>query len=302
MIRFLDQLGKGAHVAVVRLRSLGDCVLTTPALYLLKRFRPDLRVGVVVEPRFEAVFEESPDVDDILPPSASLLLRYRPQLCLNLHGGTRSLLLTMASAARWRAGFAHYRFSRFYNVLIPRAQEILHVKRKVHTAEHVASAMFHLGVPQDEIPRARLHARPIHSSTPYAVFHALASSPLKTWPAARFLELAAFVQSRLELEPLFIGAHGDDLTPFQRFRTQTLPLQETKSVLAGAALFIGNDSGPAHMAAAFGIPEVVLFGASDPVVWAPWKTHAEAIVSSGGMSSITVERVARAAGKLRVTA
>lgn len=229
MIRFLDQLGKGAHVAVVRLRSLGDCVLTTPALYLLKRFRPDLRVGVVVEPRFEAVFEESPDVDDILPPSASLLLRYRPQLCLNLHGGTRSLLLTMASAARWRAGFAHYRFSRFYNVLIPRAQEILHVKRKVHTAEHVASAMFHLGVPQDEIPRARLHARPIHSSTPYAVFHALASSPLKTWPAARFLELAAFVQSRLELEPLFIGAHGDDLTPSNVFARKRSPFRRPRA-------------------------------------------------------------------------
>jgi len=302
MTGFLDQLGKGAHVAVVRLRSLGDCVLTTPALYLLKRRRPDLRLGVVVEPRFAPVFEDNPDVDDILPPSASLLLRYQPQLCLNLHGGTRSLLLTLASAARWRAGFAHYRFSRLYNVLIPRAQDILHVKRKVHTAEHVASAMFYLGVPQAGIPRARLYARPMHSSTPYAVFHPLASSPLKTWPADRFLELAASVQSRLELEPVFIGAQGDNLTPFERFRAHTLPLQETKSVLAGAALFIGNDSGPAHMAAAFGVPQVVLFGASDPVVWAPWKTHAETIVSSGGMSSITVQRVAKAAGKLRVTA
>jgi heptosyltransferase-3 len=45
-----------------------------------------------------------------------------------------------------------------YNVRIPRAQDILGVDRHVHTAEHLASAMFYLGVPRCEIPRARLFA------------------------------------------------------------------------------------------------------------------------------------------------
>ena len=45
-----------------------------------------------------------------------------------------------------------------YNVRIPRAQEILGVERTVHTAEHLASAMFYLGAPVGEIPRAKLVA------------------------------------------------------------------------------------------------------------------------------------------------
>ena len=47
------------------------------------------------------------------------------------------------------------------------------------------------------------------------------------------------------------------------------PLAEVKSLLAGASLFVGNDSGPAHMAAAFGVPVVVIFGSSDPASGRP---------------------------------
>ena len=44
-----ERLAPSARVAVIRLRSLGDCVLTTPAISLLKQARPDLRIAVVVE-------------------------------------------------------------------------------------------------------------------------------------------------------------------------------------------------------------------------------------------------------------
>src|SRR5258708_37902063 len=83
---------------------------------------------------------------------------WRPELVLNLHGGRRSAQLTLAARARLRAGFGHFRFSAIYNVRIPRAQEILGVERRVHTAEHLASAGFYLGVPLQGIPRAYLHA------------------------------------------------------------------------------------------------------------------------------------------------
>jgi len=100
MENILDQLPAGGRVMVIRLRSLGDCVLTTPALALLKKERPELRVGVVVEERFNPVFEGNPDVDRLLPPSVATVVRWRPDLCLNLHGGTRSMALTTASGAR----------------------------------------------------------------------------------------------------------------------------------------------------------------------------------------------------------
>jgi heptosyltransferase III len=260
-------------VAVLRLRSLGDCVLTTPALDILKRFRPDLRLAVVVEDRFRAVFEGNPDIDEILAPKLSLLRSFRPRLCINFHGGTRSAWMTLFSGARYRAGFGHYRLPFAYNVRIPRAQEILRVDRKVHTAEHLASAMFHLGVPVCEIPRAKLFPSRERERAS-VVIHPVAATPAKTWAAANFLELAAHLKSS-GLDPVFIGAPSDDLTQFHP--TLQSSLDGVKALLAGAALFVGNDSGPAHMAAAFGVPVIVLFGDSDPEIWGPWRTASQVL-------------------------
>lgn len=295
----LEQLPTGSVVSLIRLRSMGDCILTTPALHLLKRERPDLRAIVVAEKPFRAVFEQNPDVADILEPSVKAIRQATPALCLNLHGGTRSTVLTMASGARFRAGFGHYRYQHVYNVVIPTAQQILGEERKVHTAEHVASAMFHLGVHLQEIPRARIYADSAPSAKPYAVIHPFASAADKTWPAESFRQAAAHLAAT-GLEPVFIGTTTDNLAQFEPFRTASLPLRGTMSLLAGAALFVGNDSGPAHMAAAFGLPVVVLFSASDPVIWAPWKTRAESILAPEGIHMVPASRVIEAMERLRL--
>ena len=284
----MECLSRGSRVAILRLRSLGDCVLTTPALDILKRFRADLHIAIFVEDRFREIFEGNPDLDEIHPPDLPALRRFRPQLCLNLHGGTRSAWMTELSGARYRAGFGHYRQQFVYNVRIPRAQEILGVSRKVHTAEHLASAMFFLGAPIVEIPRARLvpSTVPDRPATPAAILHPLASSPEKTWPAAHFLAVADHLK-QAGLDPVFIGGPGDDLSPFAAFRTvRGAPLSQIKLLLAGAALFVGNDSGPAHMAAAFGLPTVVVFSTGDPEIWGPWRTAGEVVQAPAGAAQV----------------
>lgn len=304
MATALDQLPDGARCLIVRLRSLGDCVLTTPAIELLKKARPDLRIGVVVERRFRAIFEGNPNLSDLLDPDTAAIARFSPHLCVNFHGGTRSVGLTALSRAGLRAGFAHFRHGWVYNIRIPTAQEILGISRKVHTAEHLASAVFHLGVPQEEIPRAALFADRLPDTRPYAVLHPMASAPDKTWPADRFLAVAAHLEDQCGLEPVFIAGPGEDLSRFGAHRcVGAASLAEVKQLLAGASLFVGNDSGPAHMAAAFGLPVVVLFGSSDPVIWAPWKTQAESILAPAeGIQAIATEDVVRALEKLRVRA
>lgn len=305
MANLLERLPEKARIVVIRLRSLGDCVLTTPALHLLKCARPDLHVTVVVEDAFAAVFEHNPDVDRIMGPNAADVAQARPHLVLNLHGGNRSAQLTFASRARLRAGFAHFRFRAIYNVRIPRAQEILGVERKVHTAEHLASAMFYLGVTPGEIPRARLFTDNGKSERrkpvpPYVVIHPVASAPEKTWPADRFLDVANHLERECGLAPMFIAGPGEDMEPFRRYRIlRGAPLAQIKSLLSGAAMFVGNDSGPAHMAAAFGVRSVVLFGPSDREVWAPWKTDAVAL-QSPEIGGITVDQVTEALSGLLV--
>ena len=290
-------------MAVIRLRSLGDCVLTTPALDVLKRFRPDLRVAVMVEERFRALFEGNPDIEGILPPELGALRRWRPVLCLNLHGGTRSAWLAALSGARFRAGFSHFLPAMAYNVRIPRAQEILGIDRKVHTAEHLASAMFYLGAPVGEVPRAKLVAGPGGSAGGHtAVIHAVAAAPEKTWRADGFLAVAERLK-QTGMEPVFIGGAADDLSPFRAYRTLAgAPLAEIKALLAGAELFVGNDSGPAHIAAAFGVPSVVVFGPSDPAIWGPWRTVSRVIQSPQGIGRVNIADVLEAVDGLRVAA
>jgi heptosyltransferase-3 len=294
----LERLPEGARVCVIRLRSLGDCVLTTPALALLHAARPDLEIAVVVEPRFAAVFTGNRAVSRILDPDWRTIRAWKPQCCVNLHGGTRSIWMTLFSGAQWRAGFVHHNFTFAYNVKIGRAQDILRVRRTVHTAEHLASAFFALGVPECEIPRAQLFLTNEKTEGRYAVLHPFASSPDKVWPAERFCELARYLQL-WNIEPMFLATDADDAVPFAAHRVFKGTLEDVKALLAGASLFVGNDSGPAHMAAAFGLPVVVLFGPSKPAIWGPWQTESEIVVAPDGLNRLSVSRVISSIDRLR---
>lgn len=300
MASLLERVPFGGRVAIIRIRSLGDCVLTTPAIRLLKAHRQDLRVGVVVEDRFAPLFEGNPDVNTILPASIPDLALWKPVLCLNLHGGTQSIGMTVASRADLRAGFDHHFWAAAYNVRIPTAQEILGVDRKVHTAEHLASAMFYLGVPLSEVPRARLVPGGRVVRKPYAVIHPYASAPEKAWALDRFAAVAEHIEKAYGLEPVILAGPEDEISGWNGYEVFAQPLGEVKTLLSGSALFVGNDSGPAHMAAAFGVPVVALFGASDPDIWAPWRTDGAALTHPEGMPGIRVEDVIAAVDARKV--
>ncbi len=297
----LDQLPQGSRAAIIRLRSLGDCVLTTPGLALLKQARPDLEIGIAAEPHFSEVFAGNPAITEILRPDWQTVRKWKPALCLNLHGGTRSQWITALSGARWRAGFAHHTATFAYNLKIPRAQQVMGIQRRVHTAEHLASAFFALGVPLRGVPRAQLFASEPSMAERHAVLHPYASSPEKRWPAERFCEVGRYLEL-WNIKPVFLAGPKDDPAPFRGHTVLQGNLSDVKSLLANAALFIGNDSGPAHIAAAFGVPSVVLFSSSDPAVWEPWQTESEIVVSREGFESVSVSRVVAAVERLRAFA
>jgi heptosyltransferase III len=158
-------------------------------------------------------------------------------------------------------------------------------------------------VPFSEIPRAKVgQAFPTANKTAEAVIHPVAATPGKTWSAAGFLAVAAHLKQS-GLDPVFIGAGDDDLSRFAAYRTiQGAPLTEIKTLLGGASLFIGNDSGPAHMAAAFGLPVVAIFGESNPAIWGPWRTTSEVVTSPDGIAAIEVSKVLQAVARLGVHA
>ena len=109
----------------------------------------------------------------------------------------------------------------------------------------------------------------------FAVIHPFSGSPAKNWPLPKFHGLAAKLE-RLMPVRWCSGADDPDISAeFARAgwdvprRIRIDGLYDLACVLAGARLYIGNDSGVTHLAAAVGAPVLALFGPSDPAVWAP---------------------------------
>ena len=301
----LPNLPLQARILVVRLRSIGDIVLLTPALQLLKEWRSDLRISAVVESRFRPLLEGNPDVEELLDPGGGKtwrkmagrvravreLRRRGFSLCVNLHGGPTSTFLTRSSGARWKAGFHHYRALSVYNIVIPDARTILS-RPTLHTAEHQAAAFFWLGLAQQPVPPARLWVAPrcrtwweaqrehlgISGNQEYAVIHPGALYATKRWAAENFIQVGTALERDAAVVPVYSCGPDEPavldaveraaVAPIRRL--QGASLGEFAAALSGARLFVGNDSGPAHMAAALGRPTVVIFGSSSSLIWGPW--------------------------------
>jgi len=97
----------------------------------------------------------------------------------------------------------------------------------------------------------------------FAVIHPFSGSARKRWPLERYRELAGLLERRMTVR--WCAGPEDEMEGAVRFDG----LYELACWLAGASLYVGNDSGITHLAAAVGAPVVALFGPTDPAVWAP---------------------------------
>ena len=125
----------------------------------------------------------------------------------------------------------------------------------------------------------------------FAVIHPFASGPSKCWPLERFRQLAHRMEKHLAVQ--WCAGPEEALPDAVRFDD----LYELALWLSTARLYIGNDSGIAHVAAAAGTPSVVLFGPTNPVLWGP-RGRAVQIVAREQMDLIRVEDVENAVSLL----
>ena len=125
--------------------------------------------------------------------------------------------------------------------------------------------------------------------------HPGSGSAGKNWPLARFVELAHRLEARGGRIVWIEGpAERGGMPGAQIWGGLSLPALGSR--ISRCALFVGNDSGISHLAAAVGCPSVVLFGATNPAVWAPRGERVEIVDSGGkGMQRISVERALQAA-------
>jgi len=127
------------------------------------------------------------------------------------------------------------------------------------------------------------------------LIHPGSGSPRKNWPAENWVELCA----RLEL-PVTLILGEAELERWAKFHQPgfTLlvrpPLEELCAQLSRCDLFLGHDSGVSHLAAACGAPCLLLFGPTDPKMWAPPPPGVRVLQAGGEVTAISVEQVERA--------
>ncbi len=124
-----------------------------------------------------------------------------------------------------------------------------------------------------------LHALGVPPEGWFAAFHPGARGRLRQWPQERFAEIARRIRTEYrEAAIVLLGGPGEEplVERVERFmgfpaafRSTDLTLLEMSSLFSRCRIFVGNDSAPAHLAAAAGCPTVTLFGPTFPRMWRP---------------------------------
>jgi lipopolysaccharide heptosyltransferase III len=222
---------------------------------------------------------------------------------VNLHGGPTSAQLTYLSGANHRVGAEHFRHTYAYNLRIPSAEEILG-RKDLHTVEYQFGQFKWLGLPAEEPSPTHLHVVPqmretafnklveagVEPTQPYAVLAPTSQFYTKRWMPERYAALGEQLKSR-GFQVVMTGAPTTEQTlqlatvqnfidPCTNLRSaalSSLSIGELVAVIAGSKLFVGNDGGPAHIAAAVQTPLVVLFGPASSARWRPWSARSELV-------------------------
>lgn len=262
---------------------MGDCLLLTGPVRAVKQEFPGFRISVVVESRFAGCFDGNPDFHEIVSidgkfAAARRLLLRRFDAVVNLHGGTTSLAYAWMTRGP-RIGFEQYRHPWLYHGLLPAPD------RKAHTVESTMAAFRHLGSGSAEPPCLRFEyheaaaarMRAAAGGGPYAVVNPGALMDTKRWAASRFSEVARFLNG-IGMRVVVTSGPGEESAAralageaSNAAAMTGLTIPELAETIRGARLYIGNDSGPMHLAAAVGTPTVAIWGSSDSNRWHPWR-------------------------------
>ena len=285
------------NVLIIKLRYIGDVLLATPTLHAIKAAQPDVRVTMMVNRGTEDVLSGNQDVDEIMVLDKGSLaaqsriiagLRSRRfDTVIDLTDGDRSAFLSWISGAPVRIGFNdehRWRGKCYTEVVLP-------VPGVQHRIDRDLAALNSLGIHASEkTPRLCLtgedNARAdqlfdrlgIRRDRRIIIIQPGARYWFKAWPHERFAELADRLASDYGCQVL-IGGSRDEEALAQRIHeaAKSRPismagqatLKQFAAITKRAALFVGNDSGAMHIAAAVGTPMVALFGPSNPAEWGP---------------------------------
>ena len=246
---------------------------------------------------------------------ARQIRRARFDLVLDLHGGPRSAWLTWASRAPRRIGYDIDGRTWMYTQAVHRPRG-LHPRHSVENQWDLLPAVdpaFPSSPSRDDdrvempvsehartavLTRLRERGVPVESSARLIVFHVSAGNQFRRWPESAFADVAAGLVRQSTGRWVLLTAGPSDADAVQRVLAQArvqapdaahrlidagdVTLAELRALLDSAALYIGGDSGPLHVASTSDVPIVGLYGPTLAERSAPWRPDTIPVVSVDG--------------------
>ena len=292
-------------ILVIRGGAIGDFVLTLPAIALLREALPGNRIEILGYEHIAAL------ADNRFYADAVRSMEYGP-----LSGFFHPTSELDPELVSYFAGFSQvvsYLFDPdgFFEANLRRAgvRNLIVGNPRIAGPRHAA---LQLAEPMERLalflmdPAARLYPstddfaaadRVVNPRRKTVVIHPGSGSPRKNWPVENwFAVVRSILFERTDSEILIVTGEADEIprAAFTQYirtdpRVRLLPavsLPVLAAILSRAACFLGHDSGISHIAAAVGCPCVLLFGPTDPAIWAPVGGHVHVIRREGNLAGI----------------
>lgn len=294
------------HIVVTFLMHLGDVILTTPFLHVLRKAAPHSHITYVMDEKLKEVMQYNPNIDTIITVdkkgrhnSIGALRRIgksiknvvgRPvDIVINLHPNERTSFLAYEIGAAYTTGMSHFLFRPFMS-------KYTRLDRKTrHAADMYINVLEQLGVQDisnkgleiyscsqwDEAVRNFYESHGVSDVDTLIGFNVGSAVPEKRWPKERFAEVADFFCQKGYKVVFFGGPMDVDMvrdvvnhmnhTPI--VATGAFGLGELAAAIRHCNLFITNDSGPMHVAVSQRVPLVALYGPSNPKFYGPYTNN-----------------------------
>lgn len=304
------------RILVIHPGALGDVLLALPAVTCLKRTFPRAELTLAIEPRLAGFFHETGVVDRAI--SLDSLSLHECFTDSPLSPETEDQLSAYDGIVSWFGSHdpTYRRHLEESGARILFARPAPPSPVKMHVGRWLLRTLEPWGIASFEIspPRLRVAEGAIANARRWIAGHGLSidrlvavhpgsGAEMKCWPAERFANLVNWIEPTLGGSVVLVEGPAD-ATPVSSVLSHLerkppvghdFPLPIQAALLAEAKLFIGNDSGLTHLAAAVGAPTMALFGPTDPAIWAPLGPHVTVVAGRGDSADpwkgVTLERI-----------
>ena len=291
-----------SRILVIRGGAIGDFILTLPAIKLLRDSFPAAHLEILGYPHIAALAKVSGYADatrSIEYAALSTFFTREGELASDLieyFSGFQQVVSYLFDPDEIFA--TNLRRAGVRNLIAGSPR----ITGQEHAARRLARPLERLALYLDNPAPVILPNEVRKVDRALVAIHPGSGSETKNWPIERFVELAtALLVSDEKKRVLLIGGEADEervtqlatILPNDRVKVmKNLPLTKLASVLENCALFIGHDSGISHLAAAVETPCLLLFGPTDPAIWAPANPQVRVLSSSSlTMDGIEVSQV-----------